>query len=671
MKLIIVESPNKKTTIAKLLNSKYIKENNDSDTNSIPDDKYVVAASVGHIRDIAISGKYMLGVNIDSGNFEVDYEILKGKEKTVEGLKTLVSKADDVYLATDPDREGEAISWHLANVLGLDIEKVKRVAFHEITPRGIKDAFRDVSNIDMSMVRSQEARRVLDRIIGFRLSYLVKTKLNSQSAGRVQSAVLKLICDRENEINDFIKEEYYNIFIDVNNNDDVLTLKLQDENIKTIDDAKNVLDSIGDDVNFEGIEENFKTVYAFPPFTTSTLQQEAFHKFGYDGKKTMSIAQKLFEGIKLENSVQGLITYMRTDSIRLSPIFIASAKKYIKDEFGEQYVGKAYVQKSKNGVQDAHEAIRPTDVKLTPDSIKEYLTKEQYNLYDLIYTRAISSIMANKEVINQVYSVSKNGHIFKCEKQKLVFDGFSKYYGKYENKHDYIELKAPNNNLLPIINKKQEQEFTKPKPRYNAGSIVKLMEDSGIGRPSTYGSTIDTLKKRRYINSFKGVISPTPKGLETTKMLEEYFKELVDIEYTSNMEKALDEIQNYPVNDIDDREKEIAVLRFMNNDFEKSFKYALDNIENAKPKETGELCPICGRPMIYKTGRFGEFEACSGYPECKYIKNETEETDIVCPECKKGHLVVRKGRYGKFLACSEFPKCNYKEPYKKDKKKEG
>ena len=344
MKLIIVESPNKKSTIAKLLNSRYLRESTDSETNPIPDDKFVVAASVGHIRDISIAGKYSLGVDIDSGNFEVGYDILKGKNKTVEGLRSLVEKADDVYLATDPDREGEAISWHLANVLNLDIDKTKRIAFHEITPRGIKDAFRDVSTINMSMVRSQEARRVLDRIIGFRLSYLVKTKLNSQSAGRVQSAVLKLICDREREIKNFIKEEYYNVFIDVNNNDDILTLKLEDEAVKTFDEAKNILNSIGDDVHFDGIEENFKTVYAFPPFTTSTLQQEAFHKFGSDGKKTMSIAQKLFEGLKLENSVQGLITYMRTDSIRLSPIFIASAKKYINETFGEEYVGKAYVQ---------------------------------------------------------------------------------------------------------------------------------------------------------------------------------------------------------------------------------------------------------------------------------------------------------------------------------------
>ena len=279
--------------------------------------------------------------------------------------------------------------------------------------------------------------------------------------------------------------------------------------------------------------------------------------------------------------------------------------------------------------------------------------------------------MANKEVINQVYTASKENHVFKCEKQKLVFDGFSKYYGKYENAHDYKEIKSPTSEILTIVNKKEEQQFTKPKPRYNAGSIVKLMEDSGIGRPSTYGSTIDTLKKRRYINSFKGVISPTAQGLETTEMLEKYFKELVDVEYTSNMEKALDEIQNYPVKDKEDREKEIDVLRFMNNDFEKSFKFALDNLENAKPKETGEVCPKCGRPLVYKSGKFGEFIACSGYPECKYIKNDVEETDIVCPECGKGHLVVRKGRYGKFLACSEFPKCKHIEKYSVNKKKEG
>lgn len=651
MKLIIVESPNKKSTIANLLNG-YGKEK-----------EFLVEASVGHIQDIKITGKYNLGVDIDSGNFEVIYEVNKDKQKVVNRLTKLASEASEVYLATDPDREGEAISWHLANVLNLDVDHVKRLYFHEITKKGINDAFLDVKTIDMPMVRSQEARRVLDRIIGFRLSWLLQQKINSKSAGRVQSAVLKLICDREKEIIKFNKEEYYNIFVTINKDKQKIKLKLDKEEIKNINDAEKVLNEIGEDVNFVSLEQNFKTTHPFPPFTTSTLQQEAYSKFKYDAKKTMNIAQKLFEGINLKNKGhQGLITYMRTDSIRLSPIFIASAKKYISDNFGEEYVGKAYVQKSKDGVQDAHEAIRPVDLSLTPESLKDILDKDQLNIYELIFDRAVSSIMASKETISQTLTFSKNNHIFKADKQKLTFDGFSKLYSKYEKKKEYGEF--PNfsdNEVVKIAKKESEQEFSKPKPRYTSGSIVKLMEDSGIGRPSTYGSTIDTLKTRGYVSLNKGVITPTSQGMLTSDTLDQYFGDLINVSYTANMEKLLDEIQNYPVKDKNDREKEIVVLRQLNGDFEDKFKYALTHMET-KSNETGEMCPKCGRPLVYRKSKFGnEFIGCSGFPECNYIKPEETGPEKVCPKCHKGHLVVRKGPYGKFLGCSEYPSCNYME----------
>ena len=659
MKLIIVESPNKRSTISNILNG----------FDKTKEKEYVVSASVGHIADITISGKYNLGVDIDSGNFEVVYDVLSNKKNVVSKLKQLVKEADEVYLATDPDREGEAISWHLANFLDLDVDKVKRLYFHEITKKGINDAFKDIQNIDMKMVRSQEARRILDRIIGFRLSWLLQNKINSQSAGRVQSAVLKLICDRENEILNFNKEEYYNYFIEVKADNEKIKLKLEDEELKSLDDVKKIELEIGNDVNFKGIDEQFKQVFPYYPFTTSSLQQEAFNKFKYDSKKTMDIAQKLFEGIKTsKQSHQGLITYMRTDSIRLSPLFIASAKKFIGDNFGEEYVGKAYVQKSKDGVQDAHEAIRPVDLNITPESLKDVLSKEEYNVYDLIYTRAVSSIMSPKEVINQHFTCEKNGHIFKTERQKLVFEGFSKFYSKFENKKKYGEFKLNNSEVLEITNKETEQEFTKPKPRYTSGSIVKLMEDSGIGRPSTYGSTIDTLKRRGYVKLVRGTITPTSQGMLTSDTLNQYFGDLINVEYTANMERLLDEIQNYPVKDKLDREKEIEVLRELNNDFEEKFKFALTNMEVAKPVETGELCPNCGKPLVVRHGKFGEFVACSGYPDCKYIKpKEEEKCDKLCPKCGKP-LVIRRGKYGKFLGCSGYPNCNYMEKIVKEKK---
>lgn len=643
MKLVIVESPTKCNTIKKYLGN-----------------DYQVMASCGHIRDLSTRGKGGLGVDIEH-DFKPDYENSKDKYKIISELKSAKKKASEVYLATDPDREGEAISWHLCEVLGLDPNTTKRLEFHEITKRAILKAIENPRVIDMSLVQSQETRRIIDRIMGFKLSTLLKNKIGSISAGRVQSVSLKLITDREKEIQNFVPSEYWNIEANLENG---LKIKYESsidgENkiITSKQQAEQIVDSLSNDFKVDSLKVRSRRVESKPPFTTSTLQQEAFSKLHFSTKKTQSVAQKLYEGIDIgNNETVGLITYMRTDSIRLAPEFVNNTASFIKENYGESYVGKENTSKSKGMVQDAHEAIRPTTLSLSPKSIKEHLTPDEYSLYNLIYKRALASLMsAKQEEVTQVKFVN-NGQVFKCEGVVTTFDGYSKLYETSDN--------ATQDKALPPLKEGQvlkskeitkEQKFTQPPSRFNEAKVVKTMEELGIGRPSTYASTISTIKARKYVTSEKGVFTPTEQGIETVNQLTHFFPQFMDTTYTSNMEKKLDDI-------VDGNDSRINLLRNFYEEFNSLYQIALKEMDKAKPVETGEICPVCSSPLVIKKSKFGEFIACSNYPSCRYIKpKETKKLEFldgeVCPKCGKP-LVKRTSKKGDFYACSGFPSCHY------------
>ncbi len=652
MKLVIVESPTKEKTIVKYLGK-----------------DYKVMASYGHVRDLAKTGKYNLGVNID-GDFEATYEISPTRLNVINKLKKVAKEADEVILATDPDREGEAISWHLCKVLELDEKTTKRLAFNEITPYGINNALEAPRLLDLNIVSSQETRRIMDRIIGFRLSYLMQLKVKSPSAGRVQSAVLKIIVDREKEIENFEPKEYYTVSALLVQNDTTLKadlVRVDGEDAKI--NSKEQCDAILERINKKGIvlksdKENIKS-YPRPPFTTSSLQQSAFSVFGFSTKKTMQVAQTLYEGVEINNRRQGIITYMRTDSIRLSPQFINQAKKVIEEDFGSNYVGKAYSAKSGENIQDAHEAIRPTNPSFKPDEIKEFLTPDQYKLYSLIYARALSSMMTPKELVQSTVVVESNGIEFETVGNTLIFDGYLKLYGKYEKENKNEEFNFNVGEEASIQKVSAKQKFTKAPSRYNEGQLVRKMEESGIGRPSTYVATIENIKTKKYVSVKGGYLIPTEQGKLTIEQLDLFFPKLISIPYTAYLETKLDEIEK---GDAD----ELSILKELNGEFEIDFKKALVEMEKTPDKETGLVCPKCGKELVYRSGKYGEFMACSGYPECKYIHQEEKkvpENAKVCPKCGKGHLVVRKGRYGSFLACNQYPSCDYMEKLTYYKKK--
>ena len=642
MKLVIVESPTKSQTIKNYLGS-----------------DFEVVASCGHIRDLSTKGKGGLGVDVEN-DFKPNYENSKDKAKIIAQLKALNKKADEVYLATDPDREGEAISWHLAQVLKLDLEKTKRLEFHEITKPAILKALDNPRLVDMSLVQSQETRRIIDRIMGFRLSTLLKNKIGSVSAGRVQSVTLKLITDREKEIDSFVPVEYWNIDAELENG-----LKVKFDNslqgdIKTIaneEEANQIVDGLDEEFKVSSLNVRTRRIESKPPFTTSSLQQEAYLKHKYSTKKTQSIAQKLYEGINIGTETVGLITYMRTDSIRLSPEFVAKAKDYIKENYGEQYVGKENTKKGKGLVQDAHEAIRPTRLDLYPKHIKQYLTNDEYNVYKLIYKRALASLMSPKlEEVTQVKMTSGN-YVFKTEGVVVTFDGYSNLYENVESRNEARKLPhLEEGQLIKSTKINKEQKFTNPPARFNEAKLVKTMEELGIGRPSTYATTISTLKTRKYVSSEKGVFSPTEQGIETVERLCEFFPPFMDTTYTSNMEKSLDDI-------VDGNNSRLNLLNDFYKEFDELYQVALKEMNKLQPVETGELCPECGSPLVIKKSKFGEFVACSNYPTCKYIKpKETKPLEYleneVCPKCGKP-LVKRHSKKGDFYACSGFPACRY------------
>lgn len=640
-KLVIVESPHKSKTIEKYLGK-----------------DFKVVSSVGHIRDLSTSGKYGFGVDIDN-NFKPDYKIIKGKAKLVKELKKDIKDADFVYLATDPDREGEAISWHLYDTLGLKEENYDRIVFNEITKKAVLDSFNKARKIDDNLVKSQETRRILDRIIGFRLSKLMQSKTGGKSAGRVQSVALKLIVDREREIEAFIPEEYFEIEAKFNDFDAKLdTYNHKKIEIKKESEAKEILSKLSNAFKIESIDKKEKAKKSKFPFTTSTLEQEASTKLGFTSKKTMMIAQKLYEGINLKDGAEGLISYMRTDSVRLSDEFIKETYGYIKDNYGSEYVG--YVKKSNKteNVQDAHEAIRPTNINNNPEKIKEYLTNDEYKLYSLIYYRDLASLMKDAKVEATTVILDNNNYQFKVNGQILIFDGYLKVYSKYEDSEDKVlpDFSNYKSNVLVANTIEYTSHTTKPPARYTESKLIKEMEELGIGRPSTYAKTIDTIEERGYVKVIDKKFIPTEVGIETTDKLQEFFKDIINVEYTKNMEDDLDKIAegNMEWN---------KLLSIFYQEFEPKVEVAFKDMEKKVPEETGELCPNCGSPLVIKQSKYGKFTACSNYPTCKYIKSNKEEKEvkeiISCPKCD-GKILEKKTKRGKiFYGCSNYPKCDF------------
>ena len=633
--LVIVESPSKSKTIEKYLGK-----------------DFKVVSSKGHIRDLATTGKFGLGVDVEDG-FKPNYIPIKGKKSVITELKKDVKDSDIIYLASDPDREGEAIAWHLKDSLGIKDSNYKRVLFNEITKDKVIDAINNPTVIDDNLVRSQETRRILDRIIGFRLSKLLQSKIGAKSAGRVQSVALKLIVDREREIDAFKAEEYWTITAKFKDFDSNLSkYKNDDIKLNNEEEASEVLNNLADEYKVENIEKKEKNKKSKFPFITSTLQQEASTKLGFPARKTMSIAQKLYEGIDLGDETVGLITYMRTDSTRLSDDFVKPAMAYINEKYGKDYVGYIKQSKKKENVQDAHEAIRPTSVNREPTKVKQYLSADEFKLYSLIYKRTLASLMKDAKVNQTTVILDNNDYKFKTNGQILIFDGYLKVYKDYESSEDKI---LPDMKVGEVLNTKdveKEQHFTKPPARYTEAKLIKELEELGIGRPSTYATIIDTIKSRGYVDLVEKKFKPTDIGIETTDKLQEFFSDLINVEYTSNMEQELDDVA-------DGKLVWNKVLEDFYKLFEPRVEKAFDDMEKKAPVETGEACPECGSPLVIRKGRYGEFTACSNYPECKYIKKEEVEVKeiIDCPECG-GKIVEKRTRKGKiFYGCNNYPKC--------------
>ena len=638
-KLVIVESPSKSKTIEKYLG-----------------EDFKVVSSKGHIRDLATTGSYGLGVDIENG-FKPNYIAIKGKSNVIKELKKDVKNSELVYLASDPDREGESIAWHLKDALGIKDNGYKRVLFNEITKDKVIEAINNPTVIDDNLVKSQETRRILDRIIGFRLSKLLQSKIGAKSAGRVQSVALKLIVDREREIMAFNPEEYWTITA-IFKDFEAELFKYKDDKIElhSEEEANYVLDRLSKDYVVESIEKKERSIASKLPFTTSTLQQEASNKLGFPARKTMSIAQKLYEGVDLGDETVGLITYMRTDSVRLSDDFVRPAMKYIEENYGKEYVG--YVKKGKKteNVQDAHEGIRPTSVFRDPLKVKKYLSNDEFKLYSMIYKRTLASLMANSVRLVTTIIFDNNDYKFKTTGFVITFDGYLKLYKDYEDEED-------NNKLLPEIgdnetcsttNVNSEQHFTTPPARYTEAKLIKELEELGIGRPSTYATIIDTIKSRDYVSVEEKKFKPTEIGFETTDKLQEFFSDLINTEYTRNMEEDLDKIAegNLVWN---------SVLKDFYGLFEDRVKNAFTDMEKKAPEETGESCPDCGSPLVVRKGKYGAFVACSNYPECKHIKKEEKEVVEImdCPLCD-GKIVEKPTRRGKvFYGCTHYPKCKF------------
>lgn len=648
-KLVIVESPAKAKTIKKYLGK-----------------DFEVVASMGHVRDLP---QARLSVDVNN-NFNPRYEIIKGKEKLVDELISLSKKSEEVYLATDPDREGEAISWHLAYILGLDMNEQNRVEFNEITKHGIKTGMENPRAINLDLVNAQQARRILDRLVGYKLSPFVSQKIRrGLSAGRVQSVAVRIIVDRENEIREFKPEEYWSIDAKFNpkGSRKVFTASLYGNTegkieIKNKEESDKILSDLEDaEYIVSKVKTGTRKKSPAPPFITSTLQQEASRKLGYQSRRTMKIAQELYEGVEIEGiGPTGLITYMRTDSLRISAEAAQEAAEYIKNTFSPEYLpAKPRFFKSKNNAQDGHEAIRPTSVKLTPDRVKANLTADQYRLYKLIWERFTASQMADCIQKTTQVDIEANGYIFKANGYRVDFDGFTQLY--VESK-DVEEVKE---SALPVLEKDMSlklkelagnQHFTQPPSRFTEASLIKTLEEYGIGRPSTYAATISTIVNREYVKRSGKLLNPTELGEALANLMKERFAKIVNVKFTAQMEQELDVIEN---GETEWRE----LLSQFYNDLEKTLKKAKADMEGVKihlkEDETDIICEKCGRQMVVKMGRYGKFIACPGYPECKNIKKYVEKVGVTCPECGSD-VITRKTKTGKvFYGCSNYPACNF------------
>ncbi|MGI6392830.1 MAG: type I DNA topoisomerase [Candidatus Izemoplasmatales bacterium] len=647
-KLVIVESPTKSKTIGQYLGN-----------------EYTVKSSKGHIRDLAISGPGGLGIDVKQG-FKPKYVVLKDKINIVKELNKAVIDAGEIFLASDPDREGEAISWHLFDTLEINGKKCHRVVFNEMTKQAILEAFANPKDIDMNLVSSQETRRIIDRIIGFKLSKLLQIKIKSRSAGRVQSAALKLIVDKEREIDKFVIEEYYDIFAKFSDFDAKL-VKIDGKSAKivSLEDANAVIANLSPAFSVYSCETTRRNIPSKPPFITSTLQQEASQRLYFSSQKTMQIAQRLFEGIQVGNEQVGLITYMRVDSIRLTPGFIAEAEAFIIKRYGKTYLGQPKKETSKNKIQGAHEAIRPTNLKYTPEYLKPYLSKDELQLYKLIFNRAIASLMTPAQYDQTTIELENNNTLFKSTGRKLVFDGYQVIYGVEEDEIEDKNLPyCLQGSSIKATKVEAKQMFTTPPARYSEAKLIKEMEDLGIGRPSTYAQTIKTLKTRKYVAIKERKFQPTEQGIKTIASLEHHFSEFISANYSREMEEKLDLIA-------EGDDEQLRVISDFYSYFIPLVDAAFKDLKKEKPVETGESCPNCGSPMVIRKGRYGDFEACGNYPACKYVKQDQNptrpqpvDTKVKCPSCKQGTLVIRTATKGRnkghnFLGCSTYPKCKY------------
>ncbi len=647
--LVIVESPAKAKTIKKYLGK-----------------DYNVIASMGHIRDLSPT---RLSVDVKN-HFAPRYEVIKGKEKLVDELKKAAQASDCVYLATDPDREGEAISWHLAYLLGLELDENNRVEFNEITKTGVKTGMEHPRAIDKDLVDAQQARRILDRLVGYKLSPFLSQKIRrGLSAGRVQSVAVRIIVDREEEIRAFKPEEYWSIdakFIPKGSRK-TFTASLYGNaqgklSIGTKQQADQILaDLEGAQYTVQKVKNGTRKKAPAPPFITSTLQQEASRKLGFQPRRTMKVAQELYEGVELPQlGAVGLITYMRTDSLRISNDALREATEYIQKRFGDKYLPpKPRVFKSRANAQDGHEAIRPTMPSLEPEKVKGSLTTDQYKLYKLVWERFTACQMADCVQKTTQADIIANGYIFKASGYKVDFDGFTILYVEGKDTDDEKEKQLPAlEKDMPLKLKEivPNQHFTQPPARYTEASLIKALEEYGIGRPSTYAATITTITGREYVKREGKTLVPTELGEVSTKLMKERFPKIVNVKFTAQMEQDLDKIEKGD-------EEWIALLDSFYGEFEKTLKKAKTDMEGVKIQlkedETDIVCELCGRKMVVKVGRYGKFIACPGYPECKNIKKYVQETGVTCPKCG-GKVIVRKTKKGKpFYGCDQYPKCDF------------
>ncbi len=666
-KLIIVESPGKLKSIGKFLGK-----------------GYKVEASLGHVRDLP---KSQFGIDIEN-NFEPKYIPIRGKGEIISKLKKEAKEAESVYLATDPDREGEAISWHLANLLNLDDEADIRITFNEITENAVLNAIKSPRKIDMDLVDAQQARRVLDRIVGYKISPILWQKVRKGlSAGRVQSVAVRLITDREEEIENFIPEEYWIINALLTKKDKKSTLKAKfygtekgKIELKDKESTDKILNDItGKEFVVKSVKKGQRIKNPFPPFITSTLQQDASKKLGFTTKRTMAVAQQLYEGVEIKGKGSaGLITYMRTDSTRISNEAIEEARRFIGNKFGKEYLPKtARVYKTKASAQDAHEAIRPVSVLIEPEMIKDSLNKDQYKLYKLIWERFVASQMSQAVFDTLNVDIKVSDYIFKASGSHLKFEGYKRVYNEEQNEsnikngekeeidENYLDLpEVAEGEILLLKKLEPEQHFTQPPQRYTEASLVKALEEKGIGRPSTYAPIISTITARDYVARDGKFLIPTELGKIVTNLLKLYFKTIVDEEFTALMEKQLDNIE-------EGKEEWVKVVRNFYKDFETLLIEAEKKMDHIKVPDpvTDVICEKCGKNMVIKTGRYGKFLACPGFPECKNTKPIVEESGAICPECGGKILVRRTKKNKKYYGCENYPKCNFmtwNKPFKEN-----